>query len=241
MPRSAECSRSTSPSSAARRTTRAVRLLLAGGLVEAVGVGAEVQQRERAVHGGRGAQLGERDGVVPAEAQRHGACFVHRSEELLHGGQAPVAEAGHHVGVAGVDRREALEHGDPLRRVVGRVDGERRLADRTGAEPGARAHGEPRVERQADHGDVDVVEARDVRQTQERGHAGHARRLRPVGGTVSLHDHLLPGRETTGASVPPLARHARANHFAVGTDRLCALAHDTSTCLRPRGERRDAG
>ena len=56
---------------------RAVRPLLSGGLVEAVRVGAEVQQRERAVPGGRGAQLGERDGVVAAQTQRHGARVVH--------------------------------------------------------------------------------------------------------------------------------------------------------------------
>ena len=118
--------------------------------------------------------------MVAAEAQGYGAGRVHLREHRLHGVEAAVGEAGDHVRVAGVDHREALEDGHALRRVVGRVDGERRLADRAGAEAGARAHGEPRVERQADHGDVDVVELRDVRQTQERGHAGDARGLRSV-------------------------------------------------------------
>ena len=143
---------------------RAVQVALAGRLVLAVRVGAEVEQRQRAVGGRRGTQFGERDRVVAADAERHGAGLVHRGEGGLHGIQAAVREADHHVSVAGVDHREALEHGHALGRVVGRVKGDGRLAHRTGAEPGARAHRKAGIERQPHDRHVDVVELSDVGQ-----------------------------------------------------------------------------
>ena len=174
---------------------RAVDVPLAGALVEAVRVRAEVQQRDRAVLRGGGAQLGQGDRVVAADAQRHRAGAVHLAQRLLHGGQAAVGEAaGDRPHVAGVDHREPLEHGDPLRGVVRRVDGQGRLAHRAGPEAGARAHGEAGVEREADHGHVHAVELRDVGQPQERGDAGDPRRARAAVRAVSLH-HRLPRLE----------------------------------------------
>ena len=183
---------------------RTVDVPLAGALFQAVRVGAEVQQRERTVLGGRRAQLGERDGVVAADAERHRPGGVHLGEHGLHRRQAAVGEAaGDRPHVAGVDHREPVEHGHALRRVVGGVDGERGLADRARPETGARAHGEARVEGQADDRDVDAVELRDVRQPQERGHSGDARRGRSAVRAVSLHRLSSPRHSALPASVLP--------------------------------------
>ncbi len=62
---------------------RAVEVLDAVVGVPDVGVRVEVGERQRAVNGGRRAQLGEDDGVVAAQAERDDAGGMDRSQERL--------------------------------------------------------------------------------------------------------------------------------------------------------------
>jgi len=71
------------------------------------------------------------------------------------------------------------------------------LADGLGAEPRPGTEAHAGVERQADEGDVHALQVQRVRQAQERGDAGEARRLQWIGGAVAFHVRL-PVRGVSG-------------------------------------------
>jgi len=154
-------------------------------------VGVELDEGDRAVPLRHSPQLGEKHGMVAAEGDRDDARFVHGGERRGDAVHGAVREPWHDGRVAEIDRREAVEDGDALGRVVRRTQRQRPLTHGLGPEARPSAEGRPRVERQADEGDVDVVEMGRVGQAEEGGDTGEARRLLRIGRTMSLHGHLL--------------------------------------------------
>jgi hypothetical protein len=79
----------------------------------------EVDERERTVRPGCGAQLGEHNRVIAADAQGHDSGVVERFEVGRDAGERLLVIAGHRGGVAVVDQREVLGDVDVKDRVVG--------------------------------------------------------------------------------------------------------------------------
>ena len=83
-------------------------------------MGVEVDERQRAVHGRRGAQLGQHHRVVAAQAERRDAGGVHRRQERLDPPQRLLVVARHGRRVAVVDQRQVLGDVDPSSGLYGR-------------------------------------------------------------------------------------------------------------------------
>ena len=142
-----------------------------------VGVRVEVDERQRAVHGRRRAQLAQHHRVVAAQAERRHAGGVHGRQEVLDPAQRLLVVAGHGRRVAVVDHREALGHVDAEERVVRSQQG-RGAADRLRAEPRAGLVRDGVVGGDADHRDVHILRCLHGRQPHERAGAGEAGRVR---------------------------------------------------------------
>ena len=149
----------------------------------------EVDDRDRAARP-RGAEVGERAGVIAADEDRDDARLDDRRDGLLDRGVRPLREAGHDRDVAEVDARQDLERLHVEVRVV-RPEHDRRLADGVRPEPAADPVRHPGVERHPDEGDVDVLERPDVRQPGEGRRAGEPRGLERVLGDVAGHGQSL--------------------------------------------------
>ena len=162
----------------------AVRAPVVG--VPEVRVRVEVQQAELPVHARERAQLGERDRVVAAHAERDDAGLGDRPHEVLDPLQRVLDVAGHGRRVAEVDGRQLAEHLHALDGVV-RADHARRRAHRLRPEAGAGAERRPAVPRHPEDGGVRALERRDVRQPRERPRSGEPRRLERIPWLVHHH------------------------------------------------------
>ena len=167
-------------------------------------MGVEVDERQRAVPGSVGAELGERDRVVAAEHDREHAGVDERAEALL--GQLVRADrvAGRELEVAGVDSREVGEDVDVLLGVV-RAKERRGRPDRLGAEAGAGAEARGGVEREADDGEVDVLHVGHVREAHEGADPREARAPERVGGLVAAAHGAPPFTDTIWPVIVPAA------------------------------------
>lgn len=156
--------------------------------VPGVQVGVEVEQGDRAVLLGHGAQQGQRDGVVAAEGHQAGAGVQEVVSGGLDGLDGLVDVEGVGGDVAGVRDLGEGEGGRVLGRVV-RAQQAGRLTDGVAAEAGAGAVGDAGVEGDADHRDVGRAHL------VEAGQAGEGRRARVAGdaGGVDGADGFLGG------------------------------------------------
>ena len=136
-----------------------------------------------------GTQLGEGDGVIPAEADRHGAALDDARRVRLDARQRLLDVAGDGRGVARIDARQVAEDHLILRRVV-RTQQRGGRADRLGTEARARAERRAAVPRHAEDGGVGAIDLGHVRKTCERAHSGEA------GGGEGI-GRLMHGRNCT--------------------------------------------
>ena len=131
----------------------------------------------------RGAQVGERAGVVAADQQRDDAGLDDRRDRRLDRRVAAFRVARDDRDVAVVDARQDVERADVEVGVV-RPEHHARRAHGVGTEPAADAVGHAGVEGDADDREVDVLERPDVRQPGKGRRAREPRALQRVFGDV---------------------------------------------------------
>ena len=163
---------------------RAVVVALSDVRVPDVCVSIEENEPERAVHGGMRPQLAEHDGVVAAETERPRAGAHDRLEALGDLRRRALRVPGRDRDVTEVRDGERAEDLHVLRRVV-RPQRDRRRPHRLGAEPRARPVRRARVERDAEHRDVDALGIVRERAAPERANAGVPRSGERVGRLVA--------------------------------------------------------
>ena len=166
-----------------------------------VGVGIEVDQRERAMPAGERAQFRQRHAMVAAEAERHGAVLCDRRDRLLDPLERGFHVARHDRRIAEIGHAQSLEQVDPAAIGVDRAQHDRHRADRIRAEARAGAERRARVRRQADHRGIEPGRIRCERQAHEGRHAAKARHVQRV--DRRRRRHLS---ETPSGLFPDLAR-----------------------------------
>ena len=149
-----------------------------------IAVRIELNERQRAVRCRQRAQLGQRDAVIAADPQRDHAGVGQRAQRSGDRRVAILDKAGHHRRVAVIHDRQRLKHLDIQLDIV-RPQHMRGRAHRLGAKARADLERRAGVERQTDHGDIDILSRLNVRQAREGAHAGEARRGQRVGRLVA--------------------------------------------------------
>src|SRR5581483_5473118 len=165
---------------------RAVEVALAEVRLPGVAVRVELDERERARAPGDRAQLRERDRMVAAQRERADAGVDERRETLLDAPVGLLRVARRHRQVAVVGDRDGLEQVELEPRVIGPEEGGGG-PDRLRAEARARPEARRRVERDAEHRDLERLRIGNVREPHERADAAEARHLLRVERLVAFH------------------------------------------------------
>jgi hypothetical protein len=139
-----------------------------------IGVRVELNECERAVGAGEGAQLGERDRVISPHDQREDPRPDERRESLLDAAVRSLRVARRDREVAVVGDRHPVEHVEPKSGVV-RTQERRGGTDRLGPKARSGAEARRRIERDPDDDRVEVGEVRHVRDAHKRADAREAR------------------------------------------------------------------
>ena len=206
-------------------------------------VGVQVHEAERPVHRRRGAQLGERDGVVAADPERDRPAAVDRLGVGLDARQRVLDVARHGRRVAVVHARERAPDHHVLGGVVGPQE-RRGRAHGLGPEARARAVRRAGVPRDPEERDVDVLGRLDVRQPPERARAAVARGLECVDGLVHrrrAYSAIAMGDRRRARSALASSRITpRPPPLSATRSRASQSATAYTGSARLRSERRDA-
>ncbi len=153
-----------------------MRQLFAEHLLIGIGMRIDVDQPDRAMSAGDGAQHRQRQGVVAAERQRHAAVcqdLVISRLDALHAVRQAVRVDGD---IPQIGHLQPFERGGTGAHVVG-TDHHRFLADLARAIAGATAVGGADIQRNADKGGVQTVRLFGGGQAHHGGNTGKARHV----------------------------------------------------------------
>ena len=168
---------------------------LAEHVVVDVGVGIDMDQADRAVLLGDGAQHRQGDGVIAAQRQRYAVVAQHLIVELLDDVHALGQVEGVDRHIADVRHLQAIEGRGAGGHVVG-AQHARFIADLTRAETCARTVGGTDVQRNADEGGVQAFRGFLSRQTHHGGRAAETWHVVAAQRLIELAHLSLQGLES---------------------------------------------